>query len=210
MLDSIGLTKKDSNGMRLRTDGKGPLSMDITTLGGQFIQYTQISQMVSDQWKKIGIQLIVQEVERSLAITRAAGNQTQLLAWGNDGTDTLFMSPGWLFPIDGTSWYSPLYGKWFASNGTQGKEPPAQMKEVMAMWKKAAGVPDAQQIQLGKAIWKIVLDQLWHIGVVGQSGAVQGILVAKTNMGNVPSRFANVNLTWPPSVTRPVTFYWKT
>jgi len=45
--------------------------------------------------------------------------------------------------------------------------------------------------------------------VVGQSGAVQGIMVTKETMGNVPERFANVNLTWPPSIARPVTFYFK-
>src|SRR3712207_3409803 len=76
-------------------------------------------------------------------------------------------------------------------------------------WKQAFGVPEAEQIRLGKEIWKIACEELWYIGVVGQSGAVQGIMVAKNNMGNVPERFANVNLTWPPSITRPVTFYFK-
>ena len=83
------------------------------------------------------------------------------------------------------------------------------MRRMMAMWKQAFGVPEAEQIRLGKEIWKIACEELWYIGVVGQSGAVQGIMVAKNNMGNVPERFTNVNLTWPPSIARPVTFYFK-
>ena len=78
MLDKIGLAKKDAEGYRLRADGKGRLRIEIMTLGGQFVQYTQISEMIREQWKKIGIDLQVQEVERSLAIKRAAANEQQL------------------------------------------------------------------------------------------------------------------------------------
>src|SRR5262245_14912566 len=74
MLDKVGLAKKDAEGYRLRSDGKGRLRIEIMTLGGQFVQYTQISEMIREQWKKIGIDLRVQEVERSLALKRTAAN----------------------------------------------------------------------------------------------------------------------------------------
>jgi hypothetical protein len=44
---------------------------------------------------------------------------------------------------------------------------------------------------------------------VGQSGAVEGIQIAKANLGNVPSAYANINLSWPPNISRPATYYWK-
>jgi len=49
----------------------------------------------------------------------------------------------------------PLYAKWFQSAGTQGKEPPARMKELMAKFKRAYGVPEKERIQLGRDVWKI-------------------------------------------------------
>ena len=52
MLDKIGLDKKDAEGYRLRSDGKGRLRLEITTLGGQFLQFTQIAEMIREQWKK--------------------------------------------------------------------------------------------------------------------------------------------------------------
>jgi len=60
------------------------------TPGGQFVQFTQIAEMVREQWKKIGIDLVVQEVERSLALKRTAANEQQLGAWNNDGSEHLF------------------------------------------------------------------------------------------------------------------------
>ena len=100
MLDKIGLAKKDAEGYRLRTDGKGRLRIEIMTLGGQFVQFTQIAEMIREQWKKIGIDLTVQEVERSLALKRTAANEQQLGAWNNDGSEHLFTFPLHVFPFD--------------------------------------------------------------------------------------------------------------
>ena len=210
LLDKIGLDKKDAEGFRLRTDGKGRLTFEIQTLGGQFVQYTGISEMVRQQWQKIGIDLRVNELERSLQLKRAQANDVQMTAYSNEGSDTLFLASGWVFPVDQTaSWYSVEYGKWFQSNGKVGKEPPAPMKEVMSLWRSAFSAPEAEQVKIGKHIWEIVCDTQWYIGVVGQSGAVEGIQIAKNNLGNVPTGYANINLTWPPSISRPATFYWK-
>ncbi len=139
MLDKIGLAKKDAEGYRLRTDGKGRLRIEIMTLGGQFLQFTQIAEMIREQWKKIGIDLTVQEVERSLALKRTAANEQQLGAWNNDGSEHLFTFPLHVFPFEIAAVASsgPLYARWFQSAGTQGKEPPARMKELMEKWRKA-------------------------------------------------------------------------
>jgi len=209
LLDKIGLTQKDSEGYRMRSDGKGRISIDLTTLGGQFVQYTRISEMVREHWKKIGIDMIVNERERTLAVRRGNGNETQMIAWSNDGTDTLYANSGWIIPVDGNSWWSPEYGKWFASGGTAGREPPAAMKKCMELTKAAYGQTDQQRIETGKEIWRTHLDDVWYIGVTGQAGAVMGIMIAKNNMGNTPSAYANINLTWPPSIARPVQFYFK-
>jgi peptide/nickel transport system substrate-binding protein len=209
LLDKIGLTQKDSEGLRLRTDGKGRLSLDLTTLGGQFVQYTRISEMVREHWKRIGIEMIVNERERTLAESRGRANENMMIAWSNDGTDTLFANSGWIFPANGNSWYSPEYGKWYASSGSAGHEPPEPMKKCMDLAQKAYGQKDAERIETGKELWRTALDAVWYIGVTGQAGAVMGIMIAKNYMGNTPSAYANINLTWPPSIARPVQFYFK-
>ena len=69
MLDKLGLTKKDGEGYRLRTDGGGRLRLALTTYVG-FLPFTQIAEMIVEQWKKIGIRGEVQEMERGLATAR--------------------------------------------------------------------------------------------------------------------------------------------
>jgi len=211
MLDKIGLAKKDAEGFRLRSDGKGRLRIEIMTLGGQFVQFTQISEMIREQWKKIGIDLQVQEVERSLALKRTAANEQQLGAWNNDGSEHLFTFPLHVFPFEVATVASsgPLYAKWFQSAGTQGKEPTGRLKELMDKYRKAFGVPEKERIELGKEVWKIAADEVYIVGVIGMGPASMGVRVVKTNMGNVPSRQYNSPDGKTPTISRPVTFYWK-
>jgi peptide/nickel transport system substrate-binding protein len=211
MLDKLGLAKKDVDGYRLRADGKGRLRIEIMTLGGQFVQYTQIAEMIREQWKKIGIDLRVQEVERSLALKRTEANEQQLGAWNNDGSEHLFTFPLHVFPFELAAVASsgPLYVKWFHSAGAQGKEPEPRMKELMEKWKKAFGVPEKERIQLGKDIWKIAAEEVYIIGVIGMGPASMGVRVVKNNMGNIPSRQYNSPDGKTPGISRPATFFYK-
>jgi peptide/nickel transport system substrate-binding protein len=209
MLDKLGLDKKDAEGYRLRTDGKGRLSLIVTTYGGQFVQYTQICDLVRKDWQKIGIELVVQEVERGLGVTKSAANEVQIFAWVNDGSEHIYTYPVHVFPFDQTTSGGPRLGLWFQSGGTKGKEPPPRMKEVMEKFNRAAGVQEAERIQLGKDIWKIVADEVYAIGVIGLAAAASGIRIAKTNMGNVPARQYNSPDGKNPTISRPATFFYK-
>jgi peptide/nickel transport system substrate-binding protein len=209
MLDKLGLDKKDGEGFRLRTDGKGRLSLIVTTYGGQFVQYTQICDLVRKDWQKIGIELVVQEVERGLGVTKSAANEVQIFAWVNDGSEHIYTYPVHVFPFDQTTSGGPRLALWFQSGGTKGKEPPPRMKEVMEKFNRASGVEEAERIQLGKDIWKIVADEVYAIGIVGLAAAASGIRIAKVNMGNVPARQYNSPDGKNPTISRPVTFYYK-
>ncbi len=209
MLDKLGLTQKDSEGFRQRTDGKGRLSLAADTWGGQFVQYTRICEVIREQWKKIGIDLQVKEVERSLGQRRIGANETQIWAWNNDGSEHMFTFPGHVFPFDVLGGGGALYAQWFQSNGEQGKAPPPKLKEVYEKFQKAFGVDEAERIKLGKEIWQIVTDEVYSIGVVGLGAAAVGVRVAKTSLGNSPSRQYNSPDAKTPSISRPVTLFFK-
>jgi peptide/nickel transport system substrate-binding protein len=55
LLDKVGLTRKDAEGFRLRADGKGRLRLEMVTVGGSFVPYTQLGELVKQQWSGIGI-----------------------------------------------------------------------------------------------------------------------------------------------------------
>ena len=126
------------------------------------------------------------------------------------GTENMFShSMGTLFPFDATSATGPLYGKWYASRGATGKEPPARIREVMEAYREAFSVPEKEHVELGKKVWRIATDEQWTIGTVGLSPAVMGVRVAKVTLGNMPSRQFNGSTTLSPGQSRPETFFFK-
>jgi peptide/nickel transport system substrate-binding protein len=208
MLDKLGLDKKDGEGYRLRTDGGGRLRLALTTYLG-FLPFTRIAEMVVEQWKKIGIQGDVQELERGLATNRLIANEHQIYFETQWGADNMFGHAPWFFPVDGAIPTGPLYGTWYASAGAKGKTPPPRMREVMDKYRKAFGVPEQERTQLAKDLWKIVLDELWIIPVVSNSPASQGVRVIKTNMGNIPERLWNSAVSDNPHIAHTETWYFK-
>ena len=66
-----------------------------------------------------------------------------------------------------------------------------------------------ERIKLGKEIWAIAADEVHIIGVIGLGPAAMGVRVAKTDLGNIPSRQYNSPDARTPGISRPVTFYWK-
>jgi peptide/nickel transport system substrate-binding protein len=144
------------------------LRLEVTTLGGQFVQFTKIMEMIRQQWTKIGIDLTVAERERSLAEKMAGSNQTQLYAWLADGSEHPFTFPDHVFPYNAISdAQGILFAKWFQSGGTQGKEPPPKIKEIMDKFKQGFGVPEEERVKLGKEIWKTVIEETHVIATVG-------------------------------------------
>ena len=208
MLDALGLTKKDSEGYRLRADGTGRLRLALTTYLG-FLPFTQIAEMIVEQWKKIGIRGEVQEMERGLATTRVRGNEHQIYFETQWGADNMYGHQPLFFPSQGLSPLGPLYGVWYSSAGRQGKQPPARMQELMATYRRSFGVPDAERTRLAKEVWKIALDELWLIPVVSNSPASQGVRVIKNNVGNVPERLWNSAVSDNPHVAHTETWYFK-
>ncbi|MCL2000770.1 MAG: ABC transporter substrate-binding protein [Planctomycetes bacterium] len=211
LLDGLGLGKKDAEGYRQRLDGKGRLRLELVTVGGQFIEYTKIGEMIRQQWRAIGIDLDVRELERNLAFTRDRNNENQLISWATDGSEMILLFPRHVIPIDNAeSHMGHAYAQWYASNGASGVKPEEpEMLEAFDLIRRAYAAEETEQIALAKEVWKIIVDQVWSIGVVGQSPAFMGVRLVKNNMGNVPERQTNAQHMRTPFGSQPTTFFFK-
>jgi peptide/nickel transport system substrate-binding protein len=211
LLDKIGLTKKDGDGYRLRGDGKGRVRLELVTVGGQFVPFTLIGEMIKQQWKKIGIDLDVKELERNLAFTRDNSSENQMITWANDGSEMLFLFPRHVLPVDAAEAHMGMaYAKWYASRGTAGKKPEdPEMLRALEMFRSTFGMNDEDRVKTAKEIWRIVVENTWSIGTVGQSPAVMGVRIVKNNMGNIPDRQVNAQHVRTPYSSQPITFYFK-
>lgn len=211
LLDKIGLDKKDSEGYRLRTDGKGRLRLEMITVSGQFLPYTPAGEMIKQHWKKIGIDVDVKATERTLAFTKTANNEHQIITWANDGSEMIYLFARHAMPVDAAECHMGMaFAKWFASNGAQGKKPDdPEMLRAMDLFRAAPGKKEDEQIKNAQEIWKIIVEQQWSIGTVGQSPAFMGVRVVKNNMGNIPARQVNAQHARTPGSSNPSTFFFK-
>lgn len=208
MLDALGLTNKDAEGYRLRSDNGERIIIEIPSIPA-FIQFTQIGEMIKEDWAQIGIFANVVEQERTLVEQRRAANELQIFFWQNDGTDELYLYPYHALPVADTSGTGPAIGNWYASGGTAGIEPTdPKVKEVLDLFSQGLKGTPEERVALGKQIWSIITDEVWTIGTVGQSGAFMGVRIVKNNMGNIPSRQFNIQAGQTPNISRPSTFFF--
>jgi peptide/nickel transport system substrate-binding protein len=211
LLDKVGLTKKDSEGYRLRTDNGQRLRLQVMTISGSFLDFGQIGEMVTQQVKQIGLQLDVSVLERTLATTNAQGNKHQMFLWTCDGTEKLPLWPQFTLPLsDPGAYLGPLFSNWYASGGKVGKQPTdPQLLQAINLFFSSFGQAQDQRYKTIQEVWKIAVDQCWTVGTVGLSPAVLGVRIVKNNVGNVPARQANGQAVRTPCSSQPTTFYFK-
>src|SRR5260370_33635095 len=140
LLDEMGLDKKGSDGIRLRSDGK-PVVLEMMTTAGSFIPQARIGEMIGQQWKKIGVGVNVIELERGLSMGRMRNNEHQIFMWANDGSEILYTFPIHAIPVDPTqAMMCPKYAAGYASWGEQRVKPhDPQMRKIYALDNSATG-----------------------------------------------------------------------
>lgn len=210
LLDKAGLTQKDSDGYRLRSDGKGRLRIEVTAVLGSFIDFARICEIVGQQWKEIGIQADVLAQERSLAFNRALANETQIMVWANDGSENLFLFPRHALPVDPAQCFMGInIAKWYASGGKQGIEPvDPGIRKALEIFRSAASKYSDERIGMVQEIWKLLVDNVTSIGTVGLSPAVMGVRIINNKLANVPARQMNAQHCRTPCTSMPTTFYY--
>jgi peptide/nickel transport system substrate-binding protein len=208
LLDKLGYTQKDSEGFRLRKDGKGRVALEFLQVD-RLADFAAIGEMIKQQWQKIGIVLSLTPAASGLAQQRIAANQAQMT--GNVvGTEEPFLFVGTLSPTPGgfAQIMGVPYSTWYNSGGRQGKEPPALIKQQMDLLVRGRTASDAERINIGKQLFQNAIDNVFNIGLVAQDLSL-GIRIAKTTLGNVPERTLNANTLFSPVGVMAQTFYFK-
>jgi len=210
MLDKLGLTKRDREGYRLRADNGQRLIIQLTVTKA-FLDWPAQSQMIAQQWKKIGIFGDVRDQERALAFQRVLSGDHHIFVFGNTGSEQLFLYPHFVLPVDVSNGVlGTELARWFASNGAIGTKPtdPAVL-QAMEMFRSATTLREAERNKLAQDIWKIAIDQQFSIGICGQSPAFAGVRMVSRRLGNIPQRVCIAQHCRTPGSSHPTTWYFK-
>jgi peptide/nickel transport system substrate-binding protein len=210
MLDSIGLAKKDGDGFRVRTDNGERLRIQVQAVKA-FMNWPAQAEMIAQQWKKIGIWAEAKEMERNLAFTRTRNNEHHIHIWTNGGTEILYLFPRHAIPVDPTeAFMGPEFAVWYASGGKQGRKPDdPNLLKIFDLYRSAGSKQMPERIQIAQDIWKIMADQQYGIGTVGQSPALMGVRIVSNKLGNIPSRVCIAQHCRTPGGSHPETWYFK-
>ncbi len=205
LLDEMGLTRKDSRGMRLRPDGK-PIYIAFEVAGGVFGPWVDLLELVKKYWAAVGIDMDPKVEDRSIFYTRKEANEHDAGIWGGDGglMDGL-LDPRWFFPFSNESIFATAWAQWFQSGGTRGEEPIEPAKRQMELYQELSATADeAKQIQLMKQILDIAADQFWVIGI---SRPIRGYGIVRNDFHNVPKVMPGAWLYPNPGPTNPPQYF---
>ena len=208
LLDEIGLTKRNDEGIRLLPNGE-PMMIVVET-AGEDLEQVDILGLVKDDWAKIGIKLFTKSTQREVFRRRVIAGETHVAVWF--GMDNAMPTPDWspfeLVPTDKNELQWPQWGQYYETKGTAGEPPDlgpvVRLVELFDEWH------NVQDTEKRRAIWEEMLDiHAEHQFSIGLVSAVPQIVVANADLRNVPEKaFYN----WEPGsyfgIYRPDTFWF--
>lgn len=184
LLDEIGLTERNSTGIRLLPDGR-PLEIIVETRGESQAEGDAL-ELVGETWREIGVKLFAKPSQRDNLRERSITGNLVMSVWSGmeNGIPTADMPPEDLAPVRGDNLLWHDWGNHHETQGEGGEAPDypaaARLLELYKAW-LTSKTPDERT-----AIWEEMLqihaDETFRIGLV--SGVRQPVVIKEVE--NVP------------------------
>lgn len=207
LLDEIGLTDRNSEGIRLLPDGRA-MEIVVETSGERTVEI-DILQLIRDSWRDIGVALFTNSSQRDIFRNRVFSGEAMMSAWF--GFDNAIFSastvPRELAPIDQNWLQYPKWGQYVQTMGDAGE--PADMDFALRLME----LYEAWRLAVGRDERLAIVDEMLdiHAEQVTSIGTVQGVLqpiVVNNALRNVPQEAI---YSWNPGahfgIYRPDTFW---
>ncbi|WP_417453232.1 ABC transporter substrate-binding protein [Kiloniella sp.] len=185
LLDEIGLTDRDEDGLRLLSDGR-PMKIIIET-AGESSEETDILELIADSWLKIGVKLYPKPSQREVLRNRIFSGETNMSLWyGNlNGLLSPHSSPAELVPRQQQSFQWPKWGQYVETKGNAGEEvditQAQELNNLYVLWFRAQTT--AEKKEIWERILEINSEETYTIGLV--AGIPQPVALSNKLM-NVP------------------------
>lgn len=168
LLDEMGLTEKNSEGFRLRPDGE-PLSIRFVTSADPIDEF----ELVKDYMADIGINFIIENIDRTLFEARIPSGQYDIASWGWSIAASISRIKDTILPGKSAGLFqpwSPSWGKWLDTKGKEGIKPPEYIFKLDELADKVTQTPDTQvRNQYFKEMFKILKENLFIVGSIGEA-----------------------------------------
>jgi peptide/nickel transport system substrate-binding protein len=186
LLDAIGLTARDANGLRLLPDGR-PMELVIDT-SGESTEETDVLELIRDSWRKLGIAMFSRPSQREVFRKRVFSGMSVMSVWSgmSNGIPTADMSPNELAPTAQEQLQWPMWGQYYEQSRKGGEAPTSpdaqQLVKLFEAWRNSDSTAEREKIW--QQMLAINADQVYTIGIVTR--ALQPVVV-RDNLRNVPA-----------------------
>lgn len=208
ILDTLGLTERDSRGLRLLPDGR-PMELIVET-AGEDTEQSDVLELVRDSWMRLGIKIYTKPLQREVFRNRIFAGTTLMSVWFGleNGIPTPDSSPQELAPTSQQHLQWPKWGQYHQTNGNAGEpidmEWPRRLARLNEDWVQARS--REERAEIWHRMLDIFTDRVFTLGLVS---AVRQPVVVNKRLRNVPD-VAIYN--WNPGghfgVYRPDTFWF--
>ncbi|GAF79698.1 unnamed protein product, partial [marine sediment metagenome] len=184
-LDEAGYAKRDSRGIRLGPDGK-PIRIAFECIDTESL--LDVGELVAADWKKVGIDAVFSELERSHHTQQILANEHDIVLWSGDGgtRGDLYLNPRIYLPTSVfESEHATRWAMWNENpNAPEAQEPPESVKRQFKLYDQFNGAAtEAEQIRLMDEILDITEEDFHVIGICWPPAT---ITLVKNNFRNVP------------------------
>ncbi|HWT96094.1 MAG TPA: ABC transporter substrate-binding protein [Terriglobales bacterium] len=207
LLDQMGLTQRNEDGVRLLPDGR-PAEIIVDTADSGTEQ-TDILELIAESWKEIGISLFIKPSQLEVFRNRIfAGDSVMSVATGVDNAiPTPDMSPAEFAPSKQDQYMWAKWGQYIETGGKSGEKidlPAArQLADWLEDWRMS---PDPNtRLDLWFKILHIWAEQTFTIGIIAN---VPQPVIVSDHLHNVPEKAV---FAWDPGaqfgIYKPDTFW---
>lgn len=207
LLDDMGLTERNEDGLRLLPDGR-PMEIIVETAGERVVEIDAL-QLIDESWRQIGVAAFPSNSQREVFRTRIFGGEAVMSIWM--GFDNALFAPSTvpneLAPVDQNWLQYPAWGQYVQTSGEAGEAPDLDWgMRLMELYTDWLNTPDMDART-------VIVDEMLSIHAEQQTsiGIVQGVqqpIVVRNTLQNVPE--AGI-YSWDPGahfgIYQPSTFW---
>jgi ABC-type dipeptide/oligopeptide/nickel transport system permease component/ABC-type transport system substrate-binding protein len=190
LLDALGLTTRDAEGMRTFPDGsRMTWYVALTDFTGE-----GPVQFIVDDWAAVGVRAIQRERSRPLFYAEKIGLLHDFTVWTGESEFIPIVEPRSFVATQAESHFAPAYGIWYQRGGLYAEDPGAvggiepprdgPVRRAQERLEQAYAAPDqASRIRLFKDIFAIAAENVWSISIATPPPQ---LVVVKDGFRNVP------------------------
>ena len=214
MLDELGLTKRDVDGMRTLPDGSN------LTFFLDFSAFTGLGpgEFVVEDWARVGIRAVAKEMQRALFYTKRDAADFDFMVWSSESDMFPLIQPVLFAPPDTESLFAVNWGRWFSRGGfyhpeavkglpnAQGPEPGSPIWQAYEALAQAQQAPSqVEQVRAFRKALDVAADNLWTINI---AEATPFLVVVNNDLHNVPKNALYSAVTRTPANAGLETYYF--